>query len=354
MAKSSSFVWPAPAWVDLFYDLAMAAAVLAISGSYAADYSLAGGLWFAVTYGVLMCFWAFTGVLTGSFTSEPVKQRSWHMAVLVIQMIALLLLAVSAEENIAQAVVIYDALFGLLLISVLVLGLGTGRMGWRTRIFIVLAIGCLGASWVLPVGYFLAAWICAVALLGVETVLQISDKRIDGARLRHRFGELTVLIIGEVLVKIALTARDETLLAISLPAVLPIMVLLVAMWWAYFLAHRVQSFERGRRLAWVAAHVPLQVGILGLAVGLSKLLVDSDSLYSSWLNLVGGPLVLVMVSLAALHGIAGLASAKAMSVGVVLLLVVLLVGELQAVAPLVLAYLLAAVSLGSTSFAARE
>ena len=100
--------------------------------------------------------------------------------------------------------------------------------------------------------------------------------------------------------------------------------------------------------------MPLQVGILGLAVGLSKLLVDSDSLYSSWLNLVGGPLVLVTVSLAALHGIAGLASVKAMSVGVVLLLVVLLVGELQAVAPLVLAYLLAAVSLGSTSFAARE
>ncbi|MEI2819703.1 MAG: low temperature requirement protein A [Marmoricola sp.] len=155
MAKSSSFVWPAPAWVDLFYDLAMAAAVLAISGSYAADYSLAGGLWFAVTYGVLMCFWAFTGVLTGSFTSEPVKQRSWQMVVLVIQMIALLLLAVSAEENIAQAVVIYDALLGLLLISVLVLGLGTGQMGVAYshirrlghRVF-----GCLlvVAGWLLP------------------------------------------------------------------------------------------------------------------------------------------------------------------------------------------------------------
>lgn len=54
-------LWPAPQWLALFYDLAFAAGIIAIAGSYGYDHTFEGAVWFAMTYGIIASAWVLTG-----------------------------------------------------------------------------------------------------------------------------------------------------------------------------------------------------------------------------------------------------------------------------------------------------
>ncbi len=355
----TSLRWPAPTWLDLFYDLAMAASAVAISGSFAYDYTWSGAAWFALTYAILGCFWLLTGFWSGSFNGDRPPLRGTPVAVIAVQMVGLLVLAVASGDSIADSEAVYDILLGLLLVSIVVLGWLSGRMGRRTPLVLGVGVACLIGSWIAPSGPSMALWLLVLVLLALETAMAVVsgpvDGPVDGPRLRHRLGELTVVIIGEVLVKFALTAGDESLWAIKLAALVPIVVILVAAWWAYFLAHRVSGAFSGRqRRTWVALHLPLHVGLLGLAVGLAKLLVGAKTLDDKVLNLLGGPVLLVLISLMLLHWAAGQASVKVLALAVVVEVVVLALAPVVSAGPTVTSYATAVVMLSAAIAAARK
>ena len=63
-------------------------------------------------------------------------------------------------------------------------------------------------------------WCLALALVA-WAARATSDPRIDQHRLRHRLGELTIIVLGEILVKMVLTVGEETLWSVSLVALVP-------------------------------------------------------------------------------------------------------------------------------------
>lgn len=358
-APSGLFALPARQWVDLLYDLAVAAGIIALSGAYAYDHSAVGTIWFALAYALLWCTWLLTSSATGSFTAEGATHTVWSVSLLVVQMGAMLLLAIAASDSLDASAELFDVLLGVALLIVVILavrarhrGLGGAR---RIPVLAGLATLTLGGSWFLDSHLSVLVWCLALALVAWAAWAVTSDPRIDHHRLSHRLGELTIIVLGEILVKMVLTVGEETLWSISLVALVPSFGILSAIWWAYFVTgDRSRPSSKVSRRVHVAAHLPLHLGLLGLAVGLAKLVVGSDSLShgDGATALLAGPFAAAMVGLA-LAGYAGaVSSRRALALGAAAAAALVVAGVLTGLSATPTAYAGFAIALGTAAAAA--
>ena len=358
-APAGLFALPARQWVDLFYDLAVAAGIIALSGAYAYDHSPVGTLWFALAYALLWCTWLLTSSATGSFTAEGATHTVWSFSLLVAQMGAMLLLAIAATDSVDASAEVFDILLGVALLIVAILAVRARRHGLggarRIPVLAGLATLTLVGSWFLDARLSLLVWCLALALVAWAAWAVTSDPRIDQHRLRHRLGELTIIVLGEILVKMVLTVGEETLWSVSLVALVPSFGILSAIWWAYFVTgDRSRSSSRGSRRVQVAAHLPLHVGLLGLAVGLAKLVVGSDSLTQAdgATALLAGPLAVVMGSLALVAYAGAVPSQRVLRLGAAAAAALVVVGVLTGLTAAPTAYAGFAIALGTAATAA--
>lgn len=352
--------WPAPQWLALFYDLAFAAGVIAISGSYAYDHTLQGVLWFATTYGILASTWLLTGGATGGFTGEHRPVTRGIVVLTVIQMALVMMLSLASGDSIASSSGVFDAVLGLMLATVLALGLlarGSGHaVPGRSMALVAAAMVVLGLAWLPPDPIGFVLWLASLAMLGVAAAGVAVGTTVDLHRLAHRLGELTIIIVGEILVKVTLTLGDESLWSVRTWALGPLLLLLVGTWWAYFTGPvLVTSLNARSRIVWITAHWTLHVALLALAVGLSKLLVGSEALTdpSSATALLTGPAVVLVGSLAALDWVTNGDRARNLAVAtgaVAVLAVVVLAVPLN---PTVIGYAVALVMLAAVALPPR-
>ena len=148
--------------------------------------------------------------------------------------------------------------------------------------------------------------------------------------------------------KVALTVGEESLWAVRLLALVPTLLLLTTTWWAYFTGPvHVREINRHRRLVWVTAHWMLHISLLGLAVGLGKLLVGSSTLDKpgAVAALLTLPALLLMASLTLLDWATGNRRVTVFAVATLVMAGAALLIGLANVNPSVAAYVLAAIPL---------
>jgi low temperature requirement protein LtrA len=348
-------------WIDLFYDLAFAAGIIELSGAFAYDHGALGALWFGITYALMWGMWLVTSVVTGSLTSAGPSASPLSLALLVAQMGTVLFLAISAGDSLAESELVFDLLLSLALVISLVLTLrarGTGVARVR-RIAPLLAGAVLGlaASWRVDGNISLVIWAGSLILIAVAAWAVAGGEGLDLHRVKHRLAELTVVVIGEVMVKLALTVSEESVWSVSVTSLLPTFLILVGLWWLYFgdLLADQTDLTRPQRRRWILAHLPLHVGLLALAVGLAKLSVGSESLTErgGLLSLVVAPLTLCLGSVG-LIAWAGRADCRGV-VGWATVVMVLLTAATAwlHLSPLTVGYLGAAVTMATALIAAR-
>ena len=201
------------------------------------------------------------------------------IGLLVTQMAALLLLALVAGDSIVDAEFYFDVLLGVVMVTTLILALRrrrSGPMRWRVPASVAFACLALALSWYVEGTASLVVWLVALASVALAAWSVASDRETDGHRAAHRLGELSVIVIGEVLVKLTLTLTDESMESLRLAALPGILLTLAGVWWIYFVNLPQASRLTGpRRAWWIVLHVPLHLGLLGLAVGLAKVAVNS-------------------------------------------------------------------------------
>lgn len=288
---------PGRQWVDLFYDLAIAAGIIALSGSFSSDHSAMGALWFAVTYAVMGCLWFITSALTGAYSADPPGPSAGWVALVVVQLALVLLLPVAAGDELAAADAVFDLLLGGALVVSVVLALrGPGRGPARSGPVAGLLAGAavvLGGSWWAQGPATVIVWLLSLALVGAAVGILASSRGMDPHRVAHRLGELTIVVLGEILVKLVLTLAEESLASVSVAGLAATFAVLILVWWGYFgLAQAGADLSRSaRRLVWVVAHFPFHLGLLALAVGLAKASVGSSTLteHGAWWALLVAP-----------------------------------------------------------------
>jgi low temperature requirement protein LtrA len=297
---------PSRQWVDLFYDLAIAAGIIDLAGAYSRDASPSGAIWLGLAYAVLWCTWLLTSASTGSFEHSPRPHSVPSLVVLVAQMGVILFLAVASGDSTPDADGLFDLLLGLALVACLVLAVPAwraGRLSGRVPLLVAVTVVVLAASYLVPDALGLVMWAGVFVVVAAAVWTLASGAELDSHRVLHRLGELTVIVIGETLVKLVLTASEHTVGSIEVAAMVPILATLAAIWWTYFggLSH-LKVIDGARRRAWMVLHLPLHLALLGISVGLAKLLVGDPSLDKPFgtIALVSGPIVASFAVLAAL------------------------------------------------------
>jgi low temperature requirement protein LtrA len=118
-----------------------------------------------------------------------------------------------------------------------------------------------------------ALWGIGLAITVVPVIAHCTTAPpLDERHLIERLGALTIIMCGEAFVKVALAANADSLDGIDVVTVALEFVLVFAVWATYFDdAPRagVSESPRGRG-TWLASHLLLHLGIIGVAIGVSR------------------------------------------------------------------------------------
>jgi len=298
-------------WLELFYDLVFVAATITFSDAVSSrpdgeTIGLAVGA-FAITWWI----WLTTTLFANRFALDDMLQR----VLILVQMLLLTMLAITVADGIHSHPGLVALLFAFLCLDVSAMHARVARrpgaygaLARSRRTEYAIATVPLLLAWAFPGPARWVLWPIAMAIIVIPGLAYRLGRRpgeapVHDDHLVERFGLLTILVIGEAFVKVALLASEGTLESIDLFVLPTLFALVFAIWWSYFddVPDAGLPNENGKLAGWFGGHLLLQVSIVGIAVGYSKLLrlelgetIDLDRV-----ALVVGPMIGVYLAMAA-------------------------------------------------------
>ncbi len=303
-------VFPAPAqsWLELFFDLAFVAAIVVVSASFSRDYSAGQTAWLVLVFALIWTTWLMTTLRLQASQIVGVVPR----VLIVAQMALVLLMAITADDFLYNETEPVGLFFGLVLATALFLNRAVTSPGdparmtrsetWRLSAAIAVF---LLTRLVANPAFSIPMWVAALLLVLTTLRGNVVWGPAQAKRLTHRFGEFTIIVLGESFLKLALVAGEEPLEDLDLYALPLVFAVITGIWWIYF-AYVTPVGMPSRQRGWMLLHLPLHLFIIALAVGLSKLLLpESEAYQGSAFVLITVPLVGALLALAALLRIGG-------------------------------------------------
>lgn len=298
---------PEQAWLELFYDLVFVAAIVVLSSAYSKDYSWAQTLWLLLVFSLMWSTWLTTTLLLNRVT----VQGPWLRSLLVVQMVLVLMMAIFADDSLLDHTEYVGPTFAVILVILALMYRAVlhhdpslqpffaGRAGRCLAAAGLFALTPLMGQW-----WYIAAWVAGLLVVLLPARGSAHHARLDGHHLIHRFGEFTIIMLGEAFVKVGLVATEEPLDRVDMFGLPLTFVLVYAIWWLYFtdIPRAGLPTVRERRTTWMLGHFPLHLCITAFAVGMSKLLLPGpQALDPKSARLVTVPLTLIALSLSLLN-----------------------------------------------------
>jgi len=280
--------------LELFFDLVFVFALTQVTTLLADDLTWLGLLrGFAV---LAVVWWAWGGYawLTNTISiDDDVASR----LVLLVAMAAMLVVGLATPAAFGD----YALLFGVAYFVVRVLHVLLYAVTTRSDPEVFSAVGRLapgllaGATLILVAGFLPAGplrgvlWALAIIVDFVAPLLAGTQGwKVDAGHFAERHGLIIIIALGESLIALGLSASGEELTAGVVTAAALGVVVVAAMWWLYFDIVAVAAEQRLASLAGQAQarmardsytylHLPMVIGIVLVALGLKKTLVDIDS-----------------------------------------------------------------------------
>ncbi|CAB4546843.1 unannotated protein [freshwater metagenome] len=309
---------PGPIALELFYDLIFVASVVVLSDSYSHHPTAQNLTWLISVFAVIWLIWMQTSLL---FNLDR-AQNNLMRALVLGQMLLIVLLSISAADDLESHSKLVGPLLGLtlLLVSAMlaVSARGNPKMAGYTKIrirYFVVAAVLLACSPLFGDNAYLLFWPLGFLIVLAPSLRSdpLGGQTIQTHHLVERFGAFTVIMLGETFVKTALTATEYDMKGLSVISLLANFVIVFAIWWLYFSnAPSVgPTAGRGGHNTWMLTHLPLHLSIVGVAVGAAlatnsfgKDVPSSAALYLSL------PLCGVLVSMVVLELLSGQAHSR--------------------------------------------
>jgi low temperature requirement protein LtrA len=304
-------------WFELFFDLVFVAAVAQLSSAFAASYGPTGALRF--TFAFLALWWAWLGHTfhASRFDEDRPGQRALGMAAIL----AVVLIGYGAKDAFAgrsgafaAGLGVFKALLALAYLRERRRPYARGLVRAYVRVYALQA-----AIWLVSPAVAddprLGLWTAALALDFVTPF--VVARHTHGVpphpeHLPERFGLFTIILLGES-VAAAIHGLDHAspLRPESIGVVVAAALLSFLLWTGYFerargiAERRVADESAGRRLRlWAYGHIPLYLGVAGLAAGTVALAGHPDVHGAEpWVFAAAAALAMTGVStVAASHG----------------------------------------------------
>ena len=301
-------------WLELFFDLIFVTAFDQLARRLTKDDSLRGTAIFTLMFVAIWWAWVGNTIFAGRYGNEGAAYR-WGTT---IQLVCVAGLALGVLGDLKDVGPFFSVLYGvgrLILVSMYAaqarhpgdrpLALG------RLRGFLPGAALWVASAW-LPEPWQQLAW---AAALGLDVTASLMDRRAQAQGMPHpehlseRVGLLTIISLGAVITEIIGGAGAQQLRVLDqLPSLISLLIT-VALFKLYFdearglpvlLAHR--NGKVGPLLVWLYAHLPLNLAITALGVGLGHgIAVEGTKADAHEREVVAVALSLIFINLAALR-----------------------------------------------------
>ena len=274
---------PEQSWLELFYDLAFVAAIVVMSTTYSTYAGLDGIVWLTLVFSMIWCTWLATTMLLGS----GLVSTLWTRTLLVCQMVLVLGVAITSDYSSRDYSTAVAPLFAVVLITLALFFRAARRAndelhaaykGYALRCVLAAVVFLIAPAFGWPLWYPLL-WISGIALVLAPTRTEQRRLRMDSHHLVHRFGEFTIIMLGEVVVKLGITASHEPLGEIDVFALPLATAVVFGIWWLYFtdIPQMGLSEIHRRRMGWIYLHFPLHLGVIAAAVALAHTLLPDHA-----------------------------------------------------------------------------
>lgn len=303
-------------FLELFYDLSYVVIIAELTHMLVKDVTFSSILGFVAIFALV--WWAW---VNGSFYHELHGNNDIRTRIFTfLQMIALAAMAVFAHNVLGDGYQGFAISYSFFLLILTILWWRTGvhdkehsaisrpyAIGFAltTIIFAVSAFTPIGVSFYLwGVG---TVFSLLLPLLLIRSQRNIHPDIVEATQrirpsLVERFGLLTIIVLGEVIVAVVQGASHFHNFGF-LEIILTILGLSIAfgMWWLYFdfVSHRMPIQQQEKRFAWLYLHLPVTLGIAMTGAGILTLLEHVHHLTheQSWLFVIPVSIFLIATGL---------------------------------------------------------
>ena len=264
-------------WLQLFFDLVYVAILIEIGNQFAHSLDLQGAVKFIFLFIPIWWSWLEFVEYGSRYPVDDIGMR----VLTVIYMAIMLLLAFEIHRlgdgaNMTVFIFTYA-------LSKFILAIMYGRAWFYYPTYRQLTshqaivFSAVGIVWlILAFATPTALWIWTIPILiGTLSplIIRLIQKGLDRAKLvgppikyhfiSHRFGELTIIVLGEFFIKLVTSSAGRELTAVNYMIGAFLLTISVSLWWLYFdhLEHIHLSSKKSHIALWTYSHFPFLVAI---------------------------------------------------------------------------------------------
>ena len=274
-------------WLELFFDLVYVAILVVLGNRLSHSLSLHGVVEYALLFIPIWLSWLDPVFYSSRFPTDDIGHRLLTVAYMGV-MVSMAFELHGVTGNTATTFLLAYAA------SKAILALMYAR-AWHQHpeyrsysaghvvLFSVLAVSWAAiASWD-PLGFAWWAVATAMGLLAPFFITQLpkrtgrlasAEPPVKARYILERFGELTIIVLGEFFLKAALGAAERESYILTTLYCLTLLGTSVGLWWLYFdhLDHSTLTGDRARSRFWVDLHYPFLVAVAAYGVAGTKVL----------------------------------------------------------------------------------
>lgn len=305
-------------WLDLFFDLVYVAVLVELGNRLSHDISLSGVIQYLFLFIIIWWSWLEKVLFARFFPNDDIGQR----LLTFVYMALIGVMAFNIHDMTGSLAVPFLLAYAASKVVLAVMYLKAGRqypqyqgMTWfYTGIFSVAAIAWLTIAVFAPTNIWLWAVVAAIGILASAILPLIKDRtgllsfELPPTRkhyMRHRFGELTIIVLGEFFIKVITSASDREIYPVTLLFFILMLGISTSLWWLYFdhQEHSALSKQRSRLETWIYIHYPLLAAITAYGVVGTKImaLIPGEALSDPKRWLFCGALAVAVASTAVIE-----------------------------------------------------
>ncbi len=298
-------------WLELFYDLVFVATIVQLGNKLSEDVSTLGFLSFVLLFIPIWWVWMGTTFYSNRFTADDLI----HHLLVFAQIFAVSALAIHVFDGLGDTsagfALAYAAARGLLVLMYL-------RAAQHVELARPLARRYAAGFAVAALIWLISAFVptpLRFILWGVGLLIDFGTPLSPGSihlqrqlppsphHLPERLGLFTIIVFGESFIKVIGGFSGHEIEFQRVIVALLGLILVGSLWWVYFenVAERAVNWARGAQI-WLYTHLPLQVGLVALGVGVYKLVTLHDhGLPDQYRWLICGAVALALLAIAVIE-----------------------------------------------------
>jgi low temperature requirement protein LtrA len=298
-------------WLELFYDLVYVATVVQLGNKLSEDVTVEGFIGFGLLFVPIWWVWMGTTFYANRFVADDLV----HRLLIFAQIFIISALAIHVFDGLGDTsagfALAYAAARGVLVAMYLraahfVEDARPLARRYATGFAIAAVIWLISAFVPAPARFIL--WIVGLAI-DFYTPLSPESVRLQRLlppsphHLPERMGLFTIIVFGESFIKVIGGFSGHEIEFQRVIVALFGLIMVGGLWWLYFenVAEHEVNWRRGAQI-WLYTHLPLQIGLVALAVGVYKLVtLHEHGLPDEYRWLISGAVALSLIAISVIE-----------------------------------------------------